>query len=92
MYSVFGTINELQLGNDLDASDHGLTVEPARNSCGKNSGNPRKTKSVQPVPQQTFEPCASRGEAKAFPLKEAANNRELRDAGELQTNSVYTSL
>jgi hypothetical protein len=29
-------VNELQLGKDLEGSDHGLTVELARNSCGTN--------------------------------------------------------
>lgn len=34
--SKVGTINELQRGKDCEGSDHGLTVELARNSCGTN--------------------------------------------------------
>ena len=34
--SKVGTINELQLGKDLEGSYHGLTVELVWNSCGTN--------------------------------------------------------
>jgi hypothetical protein len=34
--SKVGTINELQLRKDLEGSNHGLTVEQSRNSCGMN--------------------------------------------------------
>jgi len=34
--SKVGTINELYLRKDLEGSDHGLTVELGRNSCGTN--------------------------------------------------------
>jgi hypothetical protein len=36
------------------------------------------------MPQQEIELCASRGEARALPLQEAANKRGLRNTGELQ--------